>query len=270
MQRRAAAMYVLLFLVIAVGALGFITLTDGPSASMDDPDYELTLDDSVTIDGVEYQLTSLGEFTAQLTYVDEAAELSATFDDGDMVNITGTDYRVEVPDVDDPDNVTLVETYPEHDRNTTEDDEGNTLVQLDDGSWISEEEYLEQEYGPRDEIVLSEGDTFEFIPEEAEESVEATVDEILPTGFTVTWTGQAEQTVLLQRNAVNTIGDTDFGTNFIGQDAIQLTQDIDAFESHLEAHEVWDERYQGFWGVGVLSILAAVLIGALSYLPRRR
>lgn len=271
MQRRATAMYVVFFFVIAVGALTFINVVDGPSAAMDESDYDLYPQGTVVIDGTEYQLTRLDEFSATVAFSEEDAELTATLDSGDLVNITGADYRVEIPDVDEPTNVTLVETYPEHNLTTTEDDDGNTLVYVEeDDVWMAEEDYLEQEYGPRDEIFLEVGDTFEFIPEEATDHVEATVDEITVAGVEISWIGTAERTIPLTRDAVNTIDGVDYGTNFVGTEYVQLTTDIEAFEEHREAHNVWAERHQGFWGIGVLSLFAAILIGALSYLPRRR
>lgn len=270
MQRRAAAMYVLLFLVIAVGALGFINLTDGPSETIENPDYEVPQGETVTIDGVEYELSTFSEFTGQLTYLIESAEQTVTYAEDDLINVSGTEYRVVLPDGEGiPTNATLVETYPEHDLNTTEDNDGNTLVQLEDGSWILEETYLEQEYGARDEIEVTESDTIDFIPADSNISYEATVSGFTTTGVTFDWVGPTEDTVLLQRDSVNEIGSTEFGAVFIDQEYLQLTSDLDAFEAHLDAHDTWEERYQGFWGVGVLSVIGAVLIGALSYLPRR-
>lgn len=264
-------MYVLFFLVIAVGALAFITLVDGPAEAMDDADYELRQGSTITLEGTEYEVTRIGEFTATMTYTVEEAEHSDTLESGDLVNITGTDYRVEIPDVDEPANFTLVETYPEHDLDTTEDPDGNTLVYIEeDDAWIPEEEYLEETYGPRERIELVTGDTFDFIPEEADSPITATVGDITSAGVEISWIGPAEQSVMLQRNAINNLGGVDYGTIFVGEESFQLTTDIGAFEAHLDAHEVWEERYLGFWGIGVLGVLAAVLIGGLSYLPRRR
>lgn len=271
MQRRAAAMYVLFFLVIAVGALAFINVVDEPSAAMDERDYDVFPSGSVVLDGTEYELTRLDEFTATMTYVVVDTELRSTFGSGDLINITGTDYRVEIPDVDDPTNATLVETYPEHDLETMEDLDGNTLVYIEeDDAWIPEETYLQQEFGPRDEIFLEVGSSFDFFPPELAETATATVEGITPAGLELVWIGDDERTLPLQRNAVNTIEGVDYGTNFVGTDYIQLTTDIESFEDHLEALDVWDERYQGFWGIGVLALLGAILIAGLSYLPRRR
>lgn len=268
MQRRAAAVYVLLFLVIAVGALVFINVVDGPSESLDEVDYELSVDDTVTIDGTTYEVTNLGEFSATLTFTVDEDDRATTLRADTLINVSEpNEYRLEIPDVEEPENATLVETFPDHDLDTVEHD-GVTYVVLEPGEFMEEQAYLEEEFGPRDEIFLTVGDSFQYYVEDVDTVAEVTVDAITAEGIDISWTGPSVNRIVLPRNAVSSIGDTDFGVNFVG-DRIQLTSDVDAFDEHLEAHDTWDERYQGFWGVGVLGILAALLIGGLSFLPRR-
>ncbi len=271
MQRRAAAMYVLLFLVVAVSALVFINMVDGPSDTLDEADYDLGVDDTVTVDGTDYQVSSIDQFSATLEYVIEEDDRTTTLSDGAIINVSRVEYRVEIPDVDEPENITLVETFPEHDLDTFElDGETYVIIDAEEDEFMEETAYLEQEFGPRDRIVLVEGDTFDYEDQEMDVVVDATVDSISSAGVGISWVGPSSNSLILPRNAVSTIGNTDFGVNFVGEDMIQLSSDIEAFNDHIDALDTWDERYQGFWGIGVLGIIAAILLTGLSYLPRRR
>lgn len=264
-------MYVLFFLIIAVGSLAFINLVDGPSAEMEAVEFDLTVEDNETIiEGTAYDVTRIDAFSATLAYTVEDAEQSDTLAAGDVIVIDETEYRVEIPDEAEPDRFSLVETPPEHDLPTFEDDDGNVWVVPEDEDPLLEEEYIEREYGPRDRIELGVGGTFSFDAGEMGVVVTVTVEAITETGVDISWTGPEERTLVLSRNAVTTIGGVDYGVVFVGDDRIQLTTDIDAFEDHLVALDTWEERHQGFWAVGVLAAIAAVLIGGLSYLPRRR
>lgn len=261
-------MYVAFFVVIGISALLFINVVQGPADAMDDPDYDLALDDNVTIDGTEYTLGSVSVATASLNYMEDEVDQTQTLEADAAFNVSGVEYRLEVPDTDAPENVTLVETFPEHDLPTTEDDEGRTLVRVEvDGQqqWLLEEEYLTDQHGERDRIELAPGDTFEL----DDVNATATVDAIRSNGITVSYAGPGELQVIMQDGDTVEIDGTTYGVHIVGEDRVQLQSDVDAFENHLDALDLWTERHQGFWGVGVLSIFAAVLLGGLSMLPRR-
>lgn len=268
MQRRAAAMYVLFFLVIAVGALGFINLVDAPDESMDEFDFQLVEGSTASIDETEYTVSRIDAFSATMRFTVPDAAVTETIANESILNSTGVEYRVELPPVEDPTWIILHETYPDHGLETTEID-GVTYVQVEENDEITlipEDQYLEEQFGPRERLNLSIGDSFVW----DERDATVTIESITATGVDVSYIGPEERSLTLVRGETTEIAGTTYGVNFVGDDTIQLTTDIDAWDSHLDALDTWDERYLGFWGIGVLSILAAILIGGLSYLPRRR
>lgn len=59
MQRRAAAAYVVFFLVLAAGAYAMIALTEAPEVTVENPDHDLAVGDEVTVDGRTYAVSEL-------------------------------------------------------------------------------------------------------------------------------------------------------------------------------------------------------------------
>jgi hypothetical protein len=59
MQRRAAGVYVLVFLMFAAGAFAVLATAEGPTVSIDDPDYEVGQGDIFTVDGRQHTVTSM-------------------------------------------------------------------------------------------------------------------------------------------------------------------------------------------------------------------
>ncbi len=268
MQRRTAAMYVVFFIVIAVGAIAFINVVEAPSPSMDEFDYQLEVDDNVTIGDRTYQVTRIDVFSMTLAWTEDEVEQSDRIANESTIESDGVEYRVEIEPGEEPEQFVLHETFPEHELDTVEHG-GVTYVVIEENDeirFVREDEYLLEEYGPRDQIELTVGDT--FLWDVAEVSV--TVDEITPDGVDVSWVGPEEQTRTIQSGEPTEIGDTTYIANFVGTDFVQLTTDIEAYEAHADALDTYAERNLGFWGVGVLSFLTAVLIGGLSFLPRRR
>lgn len=268
MQRRAATLYVIMFLVIAVGAIAVISAAEAPDPAMEEYDYQVPVDGTFEIDGTTYRVARVDDFSTSIQWRASSMEQSTTWINGSEIGHDDATYRVEIPPVSDPDSVALQELFPEHNQSTTEVD-GVTYVmlELDDGiRLVPEDEYLLDMFGPRERLELGVGDTIHWDDEDAT----VTVDAITQRNVEVSWVGPANRSRSFTEGVPNTLGDREFVANLVGTDYIQLTSDIDVYEEHAERLDTYDERHRGFWGVGVMSIIAAVLIGGLSFLPRRR
>lgn len=268
MQRRAAAMYVLFFVLIAVGSFAIVNSAEAPDPAMDEFDHQLTVDDTITIDGTTYTLTRIDVFSATFEWTQPEAEQVGTIGNESEIELEGTEYAVEIDPGDEPEGVTLLEQYPEHDLETVEIDGVTHVVIEEDNetSVVPEEEYLEDEHGPRERLELGVDDS--FVWDDANASV--TIDGISPTSVTVSWVGPMNRSITVQSGQPTEIGQTTYVANFVGTEYIQLTTDVEAYEEHRDEIDTHEERSQGFWGITVLSLLAAVLLGGLAYLPRRR
>ncbi|MFP4590916.1 MAG: hypothetical protein ACLFMX_04630 [Halobacteriales archaeon] len=270
MQRRVAALYVGLFLVIAVGAIAFISAAEAPDPAMDEYDHQAGVDDTFEIDGVTYTVASAGDVSASIEWSVESLEQTGTWLNESEVESENSTYRVEIPDEEEPSGVVLQELFPEHDLETTEvNDTTYVIIEEDDEvELVPEDEYLLDTYGQRERLELEVGDAVEW--DDVDTAV--TVDEITPRNVQVQWTGPANLSQTLTHGATDQIGDSDreMVPNVVDGEYLQLTADVDAYEAHAERLATFDERHQGFWGVGVMSAIGAVLIGGLSFLPRRR
>ncbi len=267
MQRRAAAMYVGLLLVIAVGSIAFISAAEAPDERLDAAEYEVDEDGTFSHEGQTYTVTSIGEFSATVTWEEPGVAQEATISNNTVISSEGTEYRLRfaTPTAQE---ITLRETFPEHDLET-QDRDGETYVELEENGTIRlvpEEEYLRTEFGPREERTIAIGEGF------YRDAVNATVtvESISQAGVAVSWTGPAERATTVANGDPLDLGDTTFGVNFIGTSTLQLTTDVAAWEDHEEALSTWQERSLGFWGIGVLAAVAAVVLGGMAMLPQRR
>lgn len=270
MQRRAAALYVGLFIVIAVGAIAFISAAEAPDPAMDEYDYQATEDDTFELDGTTYNVTRVDDFSVSIEWSVDSLEQTASWLNESEIESGESTYRVELPDEEEPSRVFLQEQFPDHDQDTTEID-GVTYVRIEEDDRIElvpEDEYLRDRFGPRERLELEVGDTVQW----NEVELDVTIDELTARNVQVRWDGPAELSQTIAQGVPDQIGDSDreMVANIVDSEYVQLTEDEDAFEAHADRQATFDERHRGFWGVGVMSAIGAVLIGGLSFLPRRR
>jgi len=91
MQRRAAAMYLAFFLVIGAAAYGLLVTTSAPTVAMDGDSY--ASGDQITLGDRDYNVASVdsgGE--AELTWVNDSAQLSASLENGSEVEVTAVTW----------------------------------------------------------------------------------------------------------------------------------------------------------------------------------
>lgn len=111
MQRRAAAVYFVFFLVIGAGAYGFLTVAEAqqPEVQLDEPAYQQN--ETLTVDGREYTVAEIsaeeGEEGGQtvsgtLEWENQTANgtetESVSLEEGTNVTLNGQTYLVHFPD----------------------------------------------------------------------------------------------------------------------------------------------------------------------------
>lgn len=150
MQRRAAAVSAVIFLLVAAGAYSFVGVVEQPSVDVDelDPEHSLSGGETLTVGGTEYAVTEVGEDGAELEWTNESARYTetiendstvsaaavawagqtnrdtATLADGEVIDSQGAEFRVEV----DGETVVLNATGEE---DTEEFEDGDSLVYRD-------------------------------------------------------------------------------------------------------------------------------------------
>jgi len=139
MQRRAAALYAGLFVLIAVGAYVMVGVAQEPAVTVDDPDHSLTEDDSLEIGDRSYTVADVSgsatraDRSAVLTWINASERRTATLENGTElpaadVRWSGQAARQEATLV----NGSTV-TFNESEHTLLVDDGGFTL-QRDDGT----------------------------------------------------------------------------------------------------------------------------------------
>lgn len=87
MQRRAAAVYAVFFLLVGAGAYGFMGLTEAPSVSLSGDPY--TAGETLTVADRTYTVASVdgsGDGSGELTWTDPSAEFAETLENGTSVS----------------------------------------------------------------------------------------------------------------------------------------------------------------------------------------
>lgn len=284
MQRRAAAGYVTLFLVLAVGAYGLVAVTAAPTVTVEDPDHRLTAGDQFTVGDRTYTVESVaveeeeGEhggggllYSASVAWTNDTARYTETWAAADTVDLdltlqgarlNGT-YAVLVPNVSDPTEATL-RAMPE--TLDYEERDGVTYVveERDDGS--IEQTPIDQ-YDDLQRETVTEG----AVDYRGNDTRLAITDE----GVTLSWTASRTQTVDLAQEQNVTLNDQRFFSFFPHAEPddanpeVLLTTDATDYRDRVAQAERYHERTNGLWGVTIVSVVAAVLLVALAFLPRK-
>jgi hypothetical protein len=262
MQRRAAAVSVAIFVLLAAGAYSYIGVAQQPEVSLEDPTYEVSADDTLTFDGTEYTFTDVGDGSATAEWTNESAQYTETWEVNDTVVYQGDNYTVVVPNQSEYSEFELREVQT-IDRPTVEDNGTTYVVVEEDG---------ERELVPRDEYLgdqtvyrFSEGDAIERPDNDNETSV-ATVSE---ESVTIEWFAPRTNELSFSEGSNTTIADTDYLAHYPSEGTLQLTTDYEDYQSDLDAQSEYKERMNGLWGVVIVSGAAAVLLVMLAFMPSR-
>ena len=120
MQRRAAAIFAAFFLLVGAGSYTLIATAQQPQVEFDDPAYELQQNDTVELAGEQYNVSSISASagsdgggvtrSATISYVNESARYTETWDNNSTVTFDGEEWTVVVPNESDPSSATLRES----------------------------------------------------------------------------------------------------------------------------------------------------------------
>ncbi len=279
MQRRAVAVYVALFVLIA-GAAGALTVTaETPEISFDNPDFVVSSGDQIDANGESYTVADItesepdddGQTTMSAVLErEEEAELSETWSNGDTVEIDDNEWRVEI-DGDEPTAFTLVEVFDRQAILEADDTADNETIERDDGEYVAVTDESgdttlvpAEEYFPApDERSYEAGDTFEYNNETV------TVDAVTADGAVVVWQGVQTTAVELEEESTVTLGGSEYVAHFSDASTLTLSTDIEAYEAQAAEIEQFNQYTSGLFRVVLLGILSTVLLLAVAFVPTR-
>lgn len=232
--------------------------------------------------------TSAEPPTATLTHVENASvnesvavgdtlayqnnETTVTAIDTDGVTLSWAEpYLVAVENATDPSAVTFSQQLAVEDRLARDDavydetvtvDGVESVVQRADNATTPLETYLPT----ADTATFEEGETIHYAGNET------TIHAVTPNGVTLAWDGVRTETVRFSEGANVTLADQPYFTHFSGSSQVQILPREEAYGTYqrqLDDQEYFTERQNGLWGVTILSGLAAAMLLAIAFLPRK-
>ncbi|NEU58584.1 hypothetical protein [Halorussus sp. MSC15.2] len=270
MQRRAATVYAVLFLVIAAGSYSLIGVAQEPGIDVQGETY--AQNDTLTVNGYEYTVASVGDGEGTLTRVNQSARYTATWENNSTVQLDNSTYLVSIPNTSDPSQVTLRQQFNLSDNTTTVEQNGTEYVVVDDGqnkSLVPVDEYKRQQFGEPDTRQYSESQTFQF------EGNQTTVTNVTADAATLAWNAPRTLETSLSDGGTVDLGPENNNQTFVahfpeGQEGVvQLSQNVEAYQSQVDDIDHFNERIAGLWGVTILSGLTVVLLFGLAFLPNK-
>jgi hypothetical protein len=274
MQRRAAAAYIVLFLVLAAGAYATLGAAHAPTVSIQNPDAELRTGETITVGDREYTVTNVeasessgdghggGETTyeAAFEWTNESARFTESWAAGDEVEYDNGTYTVVLANATDPDQFTLRGQLG--DDTPTYERDGTTYVVVNESDGREEAVPL-SEYEGVERISFSEGDSIAY------DGNEATIAVVTNESATIAWIAPETNEVTVEQHGNVTLNAETYLAHFPEDNRVQLTQNFQSFEAQQHRIETFQERMNGLRGVMILSAVAIVLLSALAFLPVR-
>jgi len=280
MQRRAAAVYFILFALIGAGAYGFMQVgMSEPTTDLEGPTYsegdELSVDGrTYTVSAVESEEGEVAEYAGdvELAWFNESARASASLENGSTVEYEGDQFQVVVPNGSDDAfslvearNVSAILAGDSAVENSTVTRDGQEYVVFRDNQSLRPlSEYLP----PADAVEFAVGDEFEY----RAENVTAQVVAVSESGVSLSWTAPGEETVTVSEGSNATLNGVDYFAHFTGENEAMLLpsqEQYGDYTAELSDIEYWDERRNGVWGIVILSVLAGFVLLSAAYLPVR-
>ncbi len=280
MQRRAAAVYIAFFVVLAAGSYAFIATADGPSITVDDPEYQLENGSEIDAGERTYTVTAIEEsessgghgggggvtLEATLSRTNNSAVFAETWEQNSTVSIESEDRHLFIPNATDPDEATL-RTVPGNgsNANLTYDDQWYVVRESEDGTRTLTP-YLQDEAFSN--TTISEGDEIEF------QGNATTVANITQETVLLEWQGERTESLTISDgeefilNSTDTEG-TEYIPHFRSSESFVLTTDVEGYHEQVEEQQHFHERINGVWGIVIISSIATVLLTGLAYLPRK-
>ncbi len=282
MQRRAVAVYVAFFVLIAAASYTLIATAEEPTITLEDADYELSENESFTVGDQTYTITEIEEtedeedgtmtFAGTIEWVEEDVEMTELWADGDAVEVDGTDWEVQIDDeAEDPtaftleeilDRTAILEADPNAD-NETVDRDGEEFVVVEsngDEQLVAADEYFDDPAT----ITYSEGDTFIYNDQTV------TVTDVTSDDVTITWTEDETNSENLEQGGMIELDDgNEYLSFFPGSSTVMLTQDTTSYDQQIEAQQEFADRVTGLNYTIVTSLLFVFSLIAFAFLPSR-
>jgi len=285
MQRRAAAIYVAFFIVLGAASYSVIATATAPTVGFENPDHRLSGDDQFSVENRQYTVSSISAEmsgggghggaasvtrSGELTWTNESARYTQTWDHNATVTYQGADYRVLVEDADDPASFRLVE-------------EINRTAILQEDSAVNDQtitlngtEYVVREDGDSRTLIpaseyfptpastqYAEGDSLQF------QGNTTSVADVTSEGATLAWTAPQTNTVSVGNEANVTLNGQQYFAYFPDNSTLVLESDYNVYQEQVNEIDTYHDHVNGLWGISIVSFATAIMLLGMAYMPSR-
>ena len=290
MQRRAAALYVVFFLVISVASYSLIATAEEPAIEFQNPEYTLGANDTLTVGGTEYTVSSVEataasggggghggggggggiERTATIGWTNQSAQYSATWANNSTVSLQSSNYTVLIPNTSDPSTLTLRNEVNKTQILQNDSQADDQTITRNGSEYVVIEDANGTRLVPADQYfpepatrTLNEGQTFDY------NGNQTTVANVTAQRAMLQWTAPRNNTIEVTDQGNVTLGDTTYLAHFRSNETFVLTQNFGSYNEQTAEINRYHEYLNGLWGVSIVAGVAAVLIAGIAYLPSR-
>ncbi len=281
MQRRAVAVYVAFFVLIAAASYTLVATAEEPTITLEDADYELSEGESLTVGDQEYSITEIEEtedeedgtmtFAGSIEWIEEDVEMTELWANGDTVEVDDTDWEVQIDDDEEPTSFSLEEILDRQAILEADPNAGNETIEQDDEEFVVVGANGDEELVPVEEyfddpatISYSEGETLTY------NDRTVTVTDVTPEEVTLSWNEDETNSEDLEQGGMIELADgNEYLTFFPGSDTVMLTEDTTGYDQQLEAQQQFADRVTGLNYTIVTSLLFVVSLITFAFLPSR-
>lgn len=266
MQRRAAAVSVAVFLLIAAGSFALIGAAQQPDIEVE-ATHELSNGSTFEVNGTQYDVTVSGG-SANITWTNESERFTATLENGSNITYQSGSYTVRIERAQNPSAFALVEVLntsqilqddPEVYNQIYTDENGTEYVRYRSNDSLQP---LEAYLPSPNRAQFSEGEEFPY------QNNSTTIGAVDNESVILEWRSAAVKSVQPSEGENVTLSGEKFLAHYEG-DTLVLSKNFEGYQAELDAQDYFQERMNGLWGVIILSTLAAVLLAMLAYMPSR-
>lgn len=279
MQRRAAAISAVVFVLIGTASYALIATAERPAVSFENPEYELAQGDQFQVGDRTYTVGSISASTGeggaitregQLNWTNQSARHTTTWENGTTGTVGGEQIRVLVPNESDASSFTIervqnrteiLQNDPAADNQTVTRGGEEYVVVTENGTarLVPADEYFPEP----ERRQFSEGDQFDL------RGNATTVANVTNGTATLVWTAPRTNTIELSNEANVTLAGQQYLVYFPDNSTLVLESDYSDYQEQVDRTDRFVTHRNGLWGVTVLSGATAIVLVAVAFLPSR-
>ncbi|MFB6129233.1 MAG: hypothetical protein ABEJ28_00235 [Salinigranum sp.] len=283
MQRRAAAIYVVFFLIVGAASYSLIATAHQPTISFNNAK-ELKKNDTFQIGERTYTVSDINAQvegggaesearlvrSGKLTWTNQQATYTDTWDNNSTVTVNDNDWRVLIPNETDPGSFTLQEVQNRTKILQNDDNADNQLVTHGGTKYVVVTQNGSRQLVPADQYFpapktqsYDEGGSIDY------NGNQTTFSNVSASAVTIQWVAPKKNTVSLPDQSNVTLDNQTYLSYFPDNSTLVLTQQFQSYNEQTTQIANYKDHIDGLWGVTELSFVTAFLLIAIAYLPSR-